>query len=157
MVLKQGLGFLAAVNWPIWGKDFSSNSFLVKKKRLYLSWNEKPCCQISTLKRLNEQKLWVKKLPQGIYHTILDSFWCLKNTYPICDSPLWRSARRSAPLQLKSRRNHHSCVWTETLSYMSMVFVPTRELSIRYSLNIAKVVCLSRDSFSTIIVSSCLG
>ena len=51
------------------------------------------------------------------------------NTYPICDSPLSRSARRSlAPLQ-KSRWNHRSFVWTEALS--SMVFVAPRK-AIRY-------------------------
>ena len=44
------------------------------------------------------------------------------NTYPMCDSPLQRSARRSfAPLQT-SRRNHRSYVWTEALP--GMVFMP---------------------------------
>ena len=91
--------FLQQQTRPFEAKILHQTLSLLKKKRYYMSWNEKPCCQISTLKRLNEQKLRVKKLPQGIYHTILDSFWCLKNTYPICDSPLWRSARRGAALR----------------------------------------------------------
>ena len=37
-------------------------------------------------------------------------------TYPICDAPPWRSARRSfSPLQI-SNQNHGSYVWTESLS-----------------------------------------
>ena len=93
--------FLQPSTEPFEAKILHQTLSLLKKKRQYMSWNKKPCCQISTLNRLNEQKLWAKKLPQGlIYHTILYSFWCLKNIYPICDSPLWRSARRSAPLQL---------------------------------------------------------
>ena len=49
------------------------------------------------------------------------------NTYPICGSPLKRSARsRFAPLQ-KSRWNHRFYMWTEALS--SMVFVHAQKLS----------------------------
>ena len=47
-------------------------------------------------------------------------------TYPICDAPLSRSARRSFALLQKSRRNHRPDVWTEALS--GMVFVPARTL-----------------------------
>ena len=54
------------------------------------------------------------------------------NTYPICGSPLKRSARsRFAPLQ-KWRQNHRFYVWREVLS--RMVFVPTRK-AIRDSVN----------------------
>ena len=55
------------------------------------------------------------------------------NTYPICDSPLWRSARRGAASLQKSRQNHRSYVRTDALS--SVVFVPTQKLW--YGLNIA--------------------
>ena len=45
------------------------------------------------------------------------------NTYPICDSSLYRSARRSfAP-----RWNHRSYVWTKALP--GMVFTPAKKLS----------------------------
>ena len=37
-------------------------------------------------------------------------------TYPICDAPLWKSARRSLARSQKSRWNHCSYVWTEALS-----------------------------------------
>ena len=48
-------------------------------------------------------------------------------TYPICDFPLKRSARRSfAPLQ-KSLWNHLSYVWTKALP--GMVFVPAQKVS----------------------------
>ena len=49
------------------------------------------------------------------------------NTYPICDSPLYRTGRRSfAPLQ-KSRQTIRSYVWTEALS--AMVLLPAQKLS----------------------------
>ena len=52
---------------------------------------------------------------------------CSMNNYPICGSPLKRSARsRFAPLQ-KWRRNHRFYMWTEALS--SMVFVHAQKLS----------------------------
>ena len=49
------------------------------------------------------------------------------NTYPICDSPLYRSGRRGfAPLQ-KSRQTIRSYVWTEAVS--AMVLLPAQKLS----------------------------
>ena len=48
-------------------------------------------------------------------------------TYPICDAPLWKSARRSLVRSQKSRWNHCSYVLTEALS--AMIFVPLQELS----------------------------
>ena len=49
------------------------------------------------------------------------------NTYPICDSPLQRSARRSFVPSKKSRRDNRSCVWKEVLS--NMIFVAAQKLS----------------------------
>ena len=49
------------------------------------------------------------------------------NTYPICDSPLYRSGRRGfAPLQ-KSRQTIRSYVWTEAVS--ALVLLPAQKLS----------------------------
>ena len=48
--------------------------------------------------------------------------------YPICDSPVYRSAQRRFAQSEKSRRNHRSYVWTESLS--SMVFLPAEKLCV---------------------------
>ena len=48
-------------------------------------------------------------------------------TYPICDTPLSRSAwRRSFAPSQKSHRHSRSCVWTEALS--GMIFLATQTL-----------------------------
>ena len=49
------------------------------------------------------------------------------NTYPICDSPPSRSARRCFISLEKLGRNHRSCVWIEALP--AMVFVSVQKLS----------------------------
>ena len=74
------------------------------------------------------------------------------NAYPICDSPLWRSARRGAASLQKSRQNHRSYVRTDALS--SVVFVPTQKLW--YGLNIesegsCKGSFVTRDSSSIVL------
>ena len=46
--------------------------------------------------------------------TLCTKLW--HRTYPICDTPLWKSARRSFAPSQKSRRNHCSYVWTDALS-----------------------------------------
>ena len=48
------------------------------------------------------------------------------NTYPICDSPPSRSARRCFISLEKLGRNHRSCVWIEALP--AMVFVSVQKL-----------------------------
>ena len=52
---------------------------------------------------------------------------CSMNTYPICDSPLKRSARRSFTLLQISPPQKTLYVWTEALS--DMVFVPVQKPS----------------------------
>ena len=50
-----------------------------------------------------------------------------QKTFPVCDTPLSRSAgRRFAPSQ-KSHRHNRSCMWTGTLS--GMIFVVVQKLS----------------------------
>ena len=49
------------------------------------------------------------------------------NIYPICDSPLSRSARRKFAPSQKLRRNHRSHLWTEALP--GMVVVSAQKLS----------------------------
>ena len=49
------------------------------------------------------------------------------NTYPICDSPLYRSGRRGFARSQKSRQTIRSYVWTEALS--AMVLLPAQKLS----------------------------
>ena len=49
------------------------------------------------------------------------------NTYPICGSPLKRSARSRFAVLQKWRRNHRFYMWKEALS--SMVFAPAQKLS----------------------------
>ena len=48
-------------------------------------------------------------------------------TYPICDAPLSRSARRIFAPSQKSRHCNNSCVWTEVLS--EIVFVEGQKVS----------------------------
>ena len=50
-----------------------------------------------------------------------------RKTYPICDAPLSRSARRIFAPSQKSRRCNNSCVWTEVLS--EIVFVEGQKVS----------------------------
>ena len=68
-------------------------------------------------------------------------------TYPICDAPLFRSARRSfVPLQ-KSRRNHRSFVWTEIASGMVFVLAQEYRLQCEHSLrHVCKYTCKSSSS-----------
>ena len=86
--------------------------------------------------------IWMSKMAKkyrlilGFVHTILESYFWLAirysmNIYPICDSSLKRSARRSfAPSQKSRRRFHATSGFYLELEYSALAFCSTRGSSI---------------------------
>ena len=74
------------------------------------------------------------------------------NTYLICDSPLWRSARRGFTSLQKSRQNHRSYESTDAIQ----CGLRANTKAIRYGLNVAsdgscKGSFVTRDSSSMVL------